>query len=146
MATNTHKPYTQTTITGVINTTKTLGISEGSMAFKTVLDMGSDRVAVTFYNVITKYHRVLKNYIDTITLSDDDYIRFKNQPGYFCYIYYGTPELASSLLYINNMVSSTEFTRKTIKKFKSNILDVLNELMTLTEKDLLKNRVTNNIE
>ena len=54
---------------------------------------------------------------------------------------YNTPELASSLLYINNMISITEFTKKTINIFTEDIMDIINELMSLNEDDLKQNKV-----
>lgn len=85
-------------------------------------------------------------YIETYKMTDEEYLAFKNKPNYFCYIKYDTPELANSLLYINNMVSATEFTRQTVKKFKSNIMSIVNELMTLNDTDIKKNRIENNID
>ena len=48
----------------------------------------------------------------------------------------------TSLLYINNMVSVTEFSKQTIYRFDPDmIMKIINELMTLNEKELKKNRI-----
>ena len=137
------KPYQQTTINGFIETGKLLSISESSMAFKTVID---NEIAITFQNVITKNYQAIKPYIEEVTMTEDAFMAYKNKPNMYCHDIYGTPELASSLLYINNMTSITEFTKPKFKRFKTSIMSIVNELMTLNEKDLKKNRIENNIE
>lgn len=131
------KPFDQTTITGYITQGKLLSISESSMSFKEVVD---DEIVVQYYNVMTKYADILKPYIMEFEMSEDEFQRYKHQPGLYCYEAYGTPELASSLLYINNMVSRADFKKKKIKTFTTNILDVVKELMSLNERDLKNNR------
>lgn len=140
---NSFKPYKMTTIPEVISAGKALGISESTMAFKTVID---NEFAIAVDNVITRYMNIVKNYIETIELPEDEFIKFKNKPGYYCYIQYGTPELMSSLLYINNMVSITEFTKPKFKRFNSNIMKLINELMSLNELELKRNRIENKID
>ncbi len=136
------KPYDQVEIKSVISSGKALGISESSMAFKTVVN---DEIAIPYYNVITKFYPILKNYIETVTMTEDEFFKYKCRPNYYCFAQYGTPELASSLLYINNMDSATKFKNTTFKRFKSNILTIINELMSLNEKDLKRNRISNGI-
>lgn len=137
------KPYQQNTINGFIETGKALSISESSMAFKTIVD---DEIAVTLYNVITKNYRAIKSYIEETSMTDEEFLPYKNKPNMYCHDMYGTPELASSLLYINNMTSVTEFTKPKFKRFNSSFMSAVHELMTLNEKDLKKNRIDNNIE
>lgn len=136
------KPYQQPTIDGFIETGKQLSISESTMAFKTIID---SEIAVTFHNVITKYYQAIKPYIENTSMSEETFLAYKNKPNMYCHDVYGTPELASSLLYINNMTSVTEFTKCKFKRFKPSFMTVVNELMSLNEKDLKKNRIENNI-
>ena len=139
---NTFKPYAETTITGVIREGKKLNISESSMAFKDVID---DEIAVIYNNVITRYMDTLKPYITTIDLTEDQLYKYKYRPNLFCYEIYGTPELASSLLYINNMPTLMNFNKTRIKVFSNNIMDIVKELMSLNERDLINNRMSYNI-
>ena len=129
MANSIFKPYGETTITGVIREGKKLNISEDTMAFKEVIDK---EIAVVYNNVITRYIDILKPYITTIELSDDQLFKYKYKPNLFCYEIYGTPELASSLLYINNMPSLTNFNKNKINVFTNNIMDIIKELKSLS--------------
>ena len=54
--------------------------------------------------------------------------------------WYGTPELWSGILYINNMVSVANFNKKTINVFTKNIMEVLEEIMTIYNDDLTNNK------
>lgn len=136
-------PYEQTTIDAVIETGLNLSVSEDTMAFKELIN---DEVLFAYDNVITRYRDILTDYIIYIDLTDDDYQRYKYQPQLFCYDYYGTPELASSILYINNMVSRTEFTKQSFMIFNDDIMDIIQELMSLNEADLETNRANCIIE
>ena len=131
------KPYGKTTINDFIVAQSNEAITEGSISFKEVIN---DDVAIKFHNVITKYIDTMRPFIVQYTFSDEEYDRYKCKPNLLCYEIYNTPELAYSLLYINNMLSVTEFTRKNIKMFTPDINDVLKELMTLNKTDIERNR------
>lgn len=137
------KPFETTTIDGQIEAGKNLSISESSLAFKTVVN---NEVALVFHNVITKYYNVVQHYLTEVTLTETEMLRYKCKPNLYCYDLYGTPELATSLLYVNNMVSVTEFKKYTFYKFNDNIMKIVHELMTLNEVDLKKNRIDNGIK
>ena len=143
MSSQMFKPYTMNTVDAVISAGKALKISESTLAFKSVID---EEVVVSYYNVITKYLDVIKPFLREVELSDDELLMYKFKPNLYCFDLYGTPELASSLLYVNNMVSVTDFKKKKIKRFSSNIMDIINELLSLNEYELKKNRIENNIE
>ena len=129
------RPYTETTVDGVIDAGQMLDISESTMAFRNTID---DSIVLAFHNVITKFYQVLSDYIIEVTLSDDEYDEYVQQPKKYCYDMYGTPELAYSLLYINDMPSVTDFKRRKIKIFTDDIMDIIVELMSLNEEDLEK--------
>lgn len=131
------KPYDQTTITGYITQGKLLKVSESAMSFKEVID---DEIVVQYHNIMTKYVDILRPYIMEFEMTDEELQRYKHQPALYCYEAYGTPELASSLMYINNMVSRADFKKKKIKTFTTNIMDIIKELMSLNERDLKNNR------
>ena len=133
------RPYKETNVDSVIDAGKELDISESTMSFRNVID---DSVVLAYHNVITKFYRVLSSFIVEITLSDEEFDRYIQQPKKYCYEMYGTPELAYSLLYINDMPSVTDFKRKKIKVFTDDIMDVIVELMSLNEEDLEKETST----
>lgn len=111
-------------------------MSHGNMQFK--VRVGD---TITPYETIfTRYHNVLKNYIVTRTLTEEEFSKYYQQPKLLSYDIYGTPELWSGLLYINNMVSVANFTKRTIKLFSINIMDILQEVMTIYNNDLNNNK------
>lgn len=129
------RPYEETTVDSVIEAGQTLDISESTMAFHNTID---DSIVISYHNVITKFYRIISDHIIDITLSDEEYEEYIQQPKKYCYDVYGTPELAYSLLYINDMPSITDFKRKKIKVFTDDIMDIIVELMSLNEDDLQK--------
>ena len=131
------RPYTETTVDSVIEAGQMLDISESTMAFHNTID---DSIVLAYHNVITKFYRVLSDHIIEVTLSDDEYDEYVQQPKKYCYDMYGTPELAYSLLYINDMPSVTDFKRRKIKIFTDDIMDIIVELMSLNEEDLEKDQ------
>lgn len=137
------QPYLTTSVDKFIEEGKSLDISESKMAFKERVD---GTIVIPVHNVITQNVSAIRSHITEYTMDDDEFQTYKYQPKLFCYEMYGTPELAYSLLYINNMISLTEFTKKTIKIFTEDIMDVINELMSLSEKDLERNKINAGLE
>ena len=130
-------PYQQTKVRDVVDTGNALDISEKTLSFRIPVE---DTLIIPDHNILTKYYDVIKQFIVTYEMTNEEYQLYKYQPKKFCYDKYGTPELAYSLLYINNMISVIEFTKQKIKVFSSDILDVVNELFDILEDDLKTNR------
>lgn len=132
------RPFAKTTITHVIEAYDYESVTEGSIAFKEKIN---DELIIKFHNLLSKYHDLMRKYIVQVELTEVEYNRYKCLPNLLSYDLYGTPELAYSILYINNMVSMTEFTKRKIKVFATNINEVLKELMVLSKEDLDRNRL-----
>ena len=130
------KPYAKTTIDTIIESYKNESVTEGTIAFKEKIN---GEVIIKFHNLLSKYHDLMRKYIVEVELTDAEYNRYKCLPNLMSYELYGTPELAYSLLYINNMVSMFDFTKKKVKVFSTNINEVLKELMVLSKEDLERN-------
>ena len=105
---------------------------------KMIADDGD--IILTFETIVSKYMHVLKPFIVDLELTNDELFLYKFQPKRFCLDIYNTMELWSPLLYINNMVSITEFNRKKIKVFTPQILEVMDDLLALLETDLQANK------
>lgn len=131
------EPYNTTTVDRFIEEGFMLDVSESTLSFKELIN---GEIIFPIHNVITKNINVLNDYIIEYTMNDEDYQRYLYQPKLFCYEVYGTPELASSILYINNMTSITQFNKKKLKIFTDTIMRAVNELMSLSEDDLAKNK------
>lgn len=141
-----YKPYATFSVDAEIEAGKDLYISEDTMSYKEKIPMqeSEDNIIIRFHNIITQHIDALKDYITDLEFDDDEYYNYLYQPKLFCYEAYGTPELATSILYINNMTSATEFNKKKLKVFTTDIIDAINELFSILEEDLEDNRATVN--
>lgn len=116
---------------------KEIEMSYGNMQFK----HRKDNVITPYQTVIGRFYHALKPYITSKELTDEELLKYWQQPRLLSIDLYGTPELWSGLLYINNLVSAAKFTKKNIKIFTSGIMDALEEIMTLYYDDLHNNRL-----
>lgn len=141
-----YKPYATFSVDAEIEAGKDLYISEDTMSYKEKIPMqeSEDNIIIRFHNIITQHIDALKDYITDLEFDDEEYYNYLYQPKLFCYEAYGTPELATSILYINNMTSATEFNKKKLKVFTTDIIDAINELFSILEEDLEDNRATVN--
>ena len=119
-----------------VSSAKGIELSHNNMQFK----VKNDGVIIPYQTIIGRFHNILTPYITTYTLSDRDYQKYYQKPKLLSYDLYGTPELWSSILYINNMVSVANFTQKTIKIFTQGITSAIEEIMTVYRDDLDDNK------
>ena len=104
-----------------------------------IVDDDAD-IVISFDTLYAKYHRILVPFIKDFEFTDIELQTYKYQPKRFCLDIYNTTELWSALLYINNMISITEFKKKKIKVFAPQILDLLDDIYALVETDMVKNK------
>lgn len=123
---------------------KNLSFSHAGMLLKT----RSGNVIMPYQSLIGKYSRALKKYIVDYTLTEEEMRMYYQRPKLFCMDKYGTPELWSGILYINNMKSVVNFTKRNIKMFTNDINVAINELITIYQPDIEMNKadVYNNME
>lgn len=115
---------------------KDLAISHDSLCLK----IKEGDVIAPYQSLVCKYYYALLPFTHEITLSDNDYLKYKNNPKLLSQDLYDTPELWSSLMYINNIVSIADFKKKKLRVFGTDIMSKLEELMVLAEEDLAKNK------
>lgn len=116
---------------------KALEFSYGNMQFKT----RKDNIVSPYQTLIGRYYHALTKYIISKELTSEEYRRYYQQPKLLSIDLYGTPELWSGLLYINNVVSTTKFVKKQLKVFSTGIIEALNEVMTIYYDDIHNNRL-----
>lgn len=136
MAVGVYEPSNTYTLSDEVNKGKIVELSHGNMQFKTRVD----DMVIPYQTLICRYHNILNSYIIEITLTDDEYAKYYQKPKLLSMDRYSTPELWSGLLYINNMVSVTNFTKQTIKVFTSGIINALEEIMTIYSEDITTNK------
>lgn len=131
-----HDPSNCYDLDSEISAGKNIDFSHGNMQFKTTL---GDMI-IPYQTLVCRYRNILNPYIKEITFNDSDYNKYYQKPKLLSTDLYGTPELWSSILYINNMVSVTNFTKRTVKVFTSNIASIFEEIMTIYNDDLTNNK------
>jgi len=134
------------TIDQLIEYGKKLDISHDKLHIKqSIKDPNGNIIIINYSSLIDKYYYFLEKIIKTVTLSDAEYQTYKFQPKMLSYKMYGTTELWSAILRINNLTSASEFKLKTLKLFTLDIFDMLNEILILEEDALKQNRMENGL-
>lgn len=116
---------------------KRITMSHGNMQFKTRID---DRIVVPKVSLIGQYHNILRNYITEKEYTDKEFSHYSQRPKLLSMDLYGTPELWSWLLYINNCKSVANFTNPKLKIFTSDIETAIREILTIVNGDMATNR------
>lgn len=84
-------------------------------------------------SIIDKYRDVLLQHTYKVTMSDLEYEKYRLQPRMFCYDFYMNADLWSVLLRLNNMLTATDFDRRTFIAFGPKFVDVLNEILSIED-------------
>ena len=87
----------------------------------------------------TKYFDIIRKNIETVNLTDAEFLNYKYQPKKFCYDRYGTTELWGILLRLNSMTSLSDFASQSFRAPKANIMILLNEMLILEKRNIEKN-------
>lgn len=127
------------TISSLSEYTRQLDISHPKLFLKSVIKSGDNNLIVNSTSLSNKYYDYIIKTVMTLELTNTEYMRYRYQPKLFCYETYGTVELWSLLLKINNITSVSEFNNKKIKVFSASIFNVLNEILVNEDKNILEN-------
>lgn len=129
------------TIDKVIKKGKQLEISHDKMHFKaSLLDSEGNPIIVNHTSILMKYIDFLQDYIVDVEMTDSEFSRYMFQPRLLSYDLYGTTELWSSILALNNITHSSEFKIQKLKLFKNNIFDAINEILVLENREIKRNK------
>lgn len=135
-------PFEMSNMETLIKAGKNLDISHEKIHLKAFFtDKENKKIIINYTSLIDKYQDFMSKIIIDYEMTDEEFIKYKFQPKKFCMDMYGTTELWSTLLRINNMVSALQFTNKKIKAFTQDIFDVLNEILILEDDKLKSNRI-----
>ena len=129
-------PYDEAYMDAYVREGENLIFSRSTNTFKTK----TNDVITPQQTIVCRYYDSLKPYIVTKTFTEDEKRRYRFNPRFLSYDLYGTPELWAELLYINNMVSVTEFKKDTVKVFTTDIINALVEIKLIIENDLIDNK------
>lgn len=104
-----------------------------------IIDKYEDKIIHCSMPLVTKYGDLLNPYIEEVEFDEYEFLKYKYKPRLLSLDIYDTPELWSAILLINNMVSVIDFTKRKIKLFKTNIMDIFEEMLILEEDNLRDN-------
>lgn len=129
------------TIDDCVQYGKDLELSHSKLFIKTPIAIGEDKLIISNYtSILTQYMDYIRGSLVDYTISDEDMMVFKYKPKYFCLQMYGTMELWSLLLRVNNMTSIMDFKKKNIKIFNELLIfDIINEILILEKDRIEKN-------
>ena len=97
-------------------------------------------------NLIEEYIEELKTQAVYLTLSDDEYKKYKYNPDLLAYDVYGSVQLDFVILLLNEIYDPKEFTNKTIRLVKNSALSLFLSTVYGKEQGWIKqNRSDNNI-
>lgn len=137
------------TIQELIRTGKYIQHSADKLHLKnTVTNKEGQTIIFNIYSVLDRYLDELQPLIEEVTLSDDEFVRYRYQPKRICIDLYNCADLAPLVLKINNMLSVLEFNKQTIKLFRTSITDYLHEVLILENEkiNLNSSQITKTID
>lgn len=129
-----------TTISSLMEYEQQLDLTHSKLFLKSMVASGNNKLIVNTTSLANKYYDYILDTVVTVSLTDSEYMKYRFQPKMFCNDMYGTTELWSLLLKVNNFTSISEFDSKKIKVFGTRIFNVLNEILINEENNILENR------
>jgi len=135
MVTVTYAPDKQGKIDDYIRQSNKLSLSRKRL----MLRVREGDIICPYQGLIPRYIGVLRDKIISHTFTDEQFHHYMFNPMRLSKDLYGTPEFWSDLLYINNMVSVTEFKKRKINIFTETIIDACGELLMLCDQDIKNN-------
>lgn len=136
MASAIFEPDDEFTLDRWIKEGKNLDISQDKLCLK---DRVGD-VIIPYQTLICRYYHTLLPFTSVRELTQEEYLKYKNNPKLLSQDLYGTPELWSAIMYINNIVSIADFKKQKLRLFHTSIISKLEELMVLAEEELQENK------
>lgn len=98
------------------------------------------------HNLVEDYLPHLLNVCETVSLSDEEYKKYKYCPDLLAYDLYGSVQLDFVILLLNDMIDPKEFNIKTVKlPYSSGLSVFLNDIYTKESSYINKNRADNNL-
>ena len=89
------------------------------------------KLLVNFQNLVIKYMPELKAIKTTVTMTNEEYAKYKYNPKLLSYDIYGTTELWFLILEANELHASIQFDLKTIQLFNTSVVDKMVRILNL---------------
>ncbi len=98
---------------------------------KQVFSTSKTKMLVNFNNLTVKYLPELRQIKIKISLSNEEYAKYKYNPKVLSYDVYGTTELWFLILEANELHSVSEFNFRTIYLFRTDIVEKMTRILNL---------------
>lgn len=137
-------PYrNKSTIQSIIDDGLDLKMTMNDLCFREVMTNSSGEMfVINMYNLYEKYYELLLEHTTTVTLSDEEYKKYRFQPKRLARDLYGNQDIYYLLLRVNHIYSVINFDFTEMKVFNSNIVKLLNEIIVLESEDYIDNEMT----
>lgn len=89
------------------------------------------KMLVNFNNLVVKYLPELKQIKVKVTLTNEEYAKYKYNPKVLSYDIYGTTELWFLILEANELHSTSQFNFRTIYLFRTDIVEKMTRILNL---------------
>ena len=133
----------KSTIQSIIDDGLDLKMTMNDLCFREVMTNSSGEMfVINMYNLYEKYYELLLEHTTTVTLSDEEYKKYRFQPKRLARDLYGNQDIYYLLLRVNHIYSVINFDFTEMKVFNSNIVKLLNEIIVLESEDYIDNEMT----
>lgn len=100
-----------------------------------------DNIILSANNIIYDYMDEIKPYIVNVSLSEEEYIKYRYKPKLFAYDIYGSTELFFVVMTVNGIYDIKDFNRRNIKAlYKKQLFELLNQIYNAESGYIQKNR------
>ena len=89
------------------------------------------KLLVNFQNLVIKYMPELEAIKTTVTMTNEEYAKYKYNPKLLSFDIYGTTELWFLILEANELHASIQFDLKTIRLFNTSVVDKMVRILNL---------------
>lgn len=132
---NVYKPEQASSLAQFINLGKDIKITYNNYSIKNTVN----GISYPIHNIIHDYIDEIKEKRILVTLSDEEYLKYKFKPRLLAYDIYGNGELYFILLAINDMIDIKNFDLKKIYMLKKEDINLINKIYIAEKKYLVQN-------
>ena len=130
------------TIKELIEVGKQATLTTEDLSLKTVVTNSlNEKFVINMNAVFDKYYELLTAHTAIVTLSEDEYMRYRFKPRLLSKDLYGTYDLHYLLLKLNHITSVIYFDFTEVRVFKPNVIKLLNEIQIIEEENYIENQL-----
>lgn len=120
------------TIQELIDSVKDMEVSYRNLHTNIYINNKGETIKIPYKSIVAEYLPILKSSAVELPLTDNEIILYRFKPKKLSYDLYGTTELWSSLLELNDVYSIIDFDFETVKVFDpKEFVKLLNEVLII---------------